>query len=182
MRRLLLLIVALVVVLCGRTADAEIIDRIMAVVNRQPILLSDVNAALTFRLIPAGEVVDPIASAVDRLIERALILEEVERFQPPEPAREEIDKRVDAIRQRLGSADAFARALASVGWTEDQLRAWLRDDLRSTTYVNQRFADADPDARETLIAEWVASLRRRAEVDVLYTAAIVSRVAARQDH
>jgi hypothetical protein len=123
---------------------------------------------MLFQFVPRPEAGDPLASTLDRLIERALILEEVERFQPPEPATEEIDTRIDAIRQRLGGLDGFQKALASVGMTEAQVRAQIRDDLRSVTYINQRFAEADAAARETLIAEWVGGLRRRAEVTVLY--------------
>jgi len=156
------------VFLCATALHAEVIDRMMATVNRQPILLSDVNAARMFQLAAAPDGGDPISSTLDRLIERALILEEVERYQPPEPAREEIDKRIEAIRQRMGTPDAFQRALATVGLSEEQLRGIIRNDLRITTYINERFAETEAGARETLIAEWVVSLRRRAEVNVLY--------------
>ncbi len=166
MRNMLGVVAALMCV--SMCLDAEVIDRMMATVNRQPILLSDVNAARLFHLAAAPDGGDPIASTLDRLIERALILEEVERYQPPEPAREEIDKRIEAIRQRFGMPDAFRRALATVGLTEEQLRGVIRNDLRITTYINERFAETDAGARETLIAEWVVSLRRRAEVNVLY--------------
>jgi hypothetical protein len=147
---------------------ADVIDRVMAVVNQQPILLSDVNAAILFQFVPRPEAGDPLASTLDRLIERALILDEVERYQPPEPAPEEIQKRIDAIQQRLGTAEAFQKALASVGMTDAQVRGHIRDDLRSVTYINQRFGESDPAARETLVAEWIAGLRRRADVSVLY--------------
>lgn len=151
-----------------QASAADVIDRVMAVVNRRPILLSDVNAAIEFQLVSRPEAGDPLASTLDRLIERALILEEVERYQPPEPAPEEIDRRVEAIRQRFAPPDPFQKALASVGMTEVQLRSHIRDDLRSVTYINQRFGESDPAARETLIAEWLAGLRRRADVTVLY--------------
>ena len=70
--------------------SAEVIDRIMAVVGNQPITLSDLNAGILFRFVdvPAGTR-DPLAFALDRLIERNLILTEVDRFQPPEPPLEE---------------------------------------------------------------------------------------------
>jgi hypothetical protein len=159
-----------IVVLAGvdRASAADVIDRVMAVVNREPMLLSDVNAAMLFQFVPRPEAGDPLASTLDRLIERALTLEEVERYQPPEPAAEEIDKRIDAIRQRFATADAFRKALAAVGMTDAQLRSHIRDDLRTVTYINQRFGESDPAARDTLIAEWVTSLRRRADVTVLY--------------
>jgi parvulin-like peptidyl-prolyl isomerase len=164
-----LLLVAVVALAAAVDASAaDVIDRVMAVVNRRPILLSDVNAAIEFQLVSRSEAGDPLASSLDRLIERALILEEVERYQPPEPAPEEIDKRIEAIQQRFATPDAFQKALASVGMREAQLRSHIRDDLRSVTYINQRFGESDPAARETLIAEWVAGLRRRADVTVLY--------------
>jgi hypothetical protein len=147
-----------------------VIDRIMAVVGGQPIMLSDVDAAIQFHLIdaPAGSA-DPRAAALDRLIQRTLILAEVERFQPPEPAPVEITVRVDEMERRAGSTAAFEQALAVTGLSRDQLRRYVRDDLRITTYLNQRFAAvADANERQAATAAWVAELRKRAEISVLY--------------
>ena len=152
---------------------AEIIDRIMAVVGGQPITLSDVNAALVFQLVqpPAGSA-DPLASVLDRLIDRNLMLAEVDRFQPPEPAPVEISLRIDELEQRAGSPAAFAQALAVTGTTRDQLRRHIRDDLRMATYLNQRFGTNPGLAdRVSAIAAWTAELRRRAEVIVQYQVA-----------
>lgn len=164
-------IVVLVLILAASTGmRAEIIDRIMAVVGGQPVTLSDVNAALTFGLArpPAGAR-DPLAYVLDRLIERNLMLAEVDRFQPPEPAPVEISLRIEELEQRAGSPEAFAKALAVTGATRDQLRRHVRDDLRMATYLNQRFG-TNPDLadRITAIAAWTAELRRRAEITVQY--------------
>lgn len=152
------------------TARAEIIERIMAVVGGQPVLLSDVNAALQFRQVdpPAGTA-DPLTYALDRLIERTLILAEVDRFQPPEPAPVEINLRVAELEQRAGSPAAFTKALAVTGMTPDRLRRLIRDDLRIETYLNQRFG-TNPNLAERRgsITSWIAELRRRAEITVLY--------------
>ena len=162
--------VVFVTLLLGTGARAEIIDRIMAVVNGQPITLSDVNASLQFHLVepPAGTR-DPLAYALDRLLERTLMLSEVDRFQPPEPATVEITTRVDALERRAGSAAAFDKALSVTGTSRDQLRRYIRDELRTTTYLNQRFGANTPEAeRSAAIAAWLADLRRRAEVTVQY--------------
>jgi hypothetical protein len=55
------------------------------------------------------------------------------------------------------------------GLTREQLRRRIRDDLRITTYLNQRFG-TNPDApeRTTAIAAWSAEIRRRADVIVQY--------------
>lgn len=159
-----------IVVLVATTARAELIDRIMAVVGGQPVTLSDVNAALQFRLVepPAGTR-DPRAYALDRLIERVLILNEVDRFQPPEPDPIEITIRVDELERGAGSAAAFERALNVTGMTREQLRRHIRDDLRTATYFNQRFgANTPPAERTAAIAAWLAELRRRAEITMQY--------------
>jgi len=161
-----------IVLLCGAPASAELIDRIMAVVSRQAITLSDVNAALLFQLVePPPGTPDPLAFVLDRLIDRTLMLAEVDRFQPPEPAPIEISLRLQEMEQRAGSAAAVARSLAVTGMTLDQLRAHIRDDLRITTYLNQRFGTSAGPERVEAIAAWVAELRRRAEITVQYQAA-----------
>ena len=163
-------IVVILLLVCARALHADVIDRIMAVVGGQPITLSDVNAALLFRLVdvPAGTP-DPIGYTLDRSIERTLILSEVERFQPPEPDPIEITIHIDEIERRFGSPAAFDKALAVTGTTRDQLRRYLRDDLRITTYLNQRFgASTDPAERRTAITTWLAELRKRADVTMLY--------------
>jgi hypothetical protein len=163
------IIVALLVLACSSWLHADIIDRIMAVVGGRPITLSDVTAALQFQLVePPSGTTDRVAYSVDRLIERTLILAEVERFQPPEPDPSEITSRVDALERRAGSPVAFDTLLGVAGMTRDQLRRHIRDDLRITTYTNQRFgANTPPAERETAIKSWVSELRRRADVTVM---------------
>ena len=91
--------------------SVEVIDRIMAVVLQQPILLSDVNAALSLQLVEVPpDTTNRLAVALDRLVERTLMLSEVERYQPPEPAAAEIDARIAEIARRVGSADAMRKS------------------------------------------------------------------------
>jgi len=149
-------------------ASVAVIDRIMAVIAGQPITLSDVNAAIAFGIVPAppsGEA-DPAGYALNRLIERALVLTEVERYQPPEPDKSEIESRLAGMKERAGAS--FAQTLKATGVTEDGLRRYIRDDLRIQTYMNQRFGALDPGTRAQLMADWLTGLRRRSDVMVLY--------------
>ena len=149
-----------------------VIDRIMAVVASQPIMQSDVTAAQTFHLvdIPAGTA-DPTLYVLRQLIRRTLILAEVDRLQPPLPDEIEITIRVDAIEKREGSAAAFDRALAVTGMTRDQLRRFIRDDLRIRTYLLERFGADRPEPEFTAAVDaWVLELRRRTQITVLYQA------------
>jgi hypothetical protein len=144
---------------------AQWLDRIVAVVDGAPITQSDVAAAMQLGRVARGPG-DPVSAAVDALVERRLMLEEVDRYAPPDPPEAEIIRRVEEIRVRAG--DRFAAVLADVGLTEAQLRREVRDDLRIDAYLQQRFGTTQPsEERAQMIRDWVAGLRRRANINIL---------------
>lgn len=189
----------------GSAAPAsEIVDRVLAVVNATVITQSDVNAAIRLGLAGAAPGAEPNA-VLERLIERTLIVGEVNRYGPPDPSEAEIDDRLRKAGERFASAAEMDAAFAEVGLSRDQLRAVLRDELRIEAYLQQRFAaalqpsdaeimdyyrghprmfmrnglaltyqEAQADARAALVAErraalvreWVAGLRRRADITI----------------
>jgi hypothetical protein len=124
----------------GGQAAGELIERTLAIVGGQVITLSDVRTALALRLIEPSNPQTDVAAGAARLVERALVLREVQRYAPPEPAELLIDEQLDVIRGRFSAPALFARALADGGFTEARLRTWIRDDLRIAAYLNQRFA------------------------------------------
>jgi hypothetical protein len=144
----------------AQPAGAELVERTLAIVGGNAITLSDVRAALALGLVAQATDVD---AATESLVERALKLREVERYAPPEPEVARIDARIADIRERLGTAQVDA-ILAAGGITEARFRSWIRDDLRIATYVDQRFAADGPERRDSLIADWVADLRRRTAI------------------
>ncbi len=159
---------ALVLLVGVSVARAETIDRVLAVVAGQIITLSDVTAARDLGLQSPANAADPIRAVLSKLMDRELVLAEVERYAPPEPAADALDREVERIRGRFLSAAAFDAALAQSGLDERRLREIVRQDLRIRAYEDQRFAAADPERRQTLIDEWVAGLRRRTDIIDLY--------------
>jgi hypothetical protein len=155
------------VVLAARGVGAETIDRVLAVVAGQIITLSDVTAARELQLETADNAADPIRAVLSKLIDRELVIAEVDRYAPPDPPPDAIERELAAIRARFPSTDAFETALARSGIDERHVRETIRQNLRIRTYIDQRFSPAD-ERRPALIAEWVAGLRRRADVVDLY--------------
>ena len=124
-------------------ARADVIDRILAVVGRELITLSDVTAALKLGLVPPPPPgADAVRDTLDALIARQLELVEANRYQPPEPPAADIEARLDAIRSRAGTPEALSATLAQSGLLEEQLRSRLRDDLRIEGFLAQRFGSA----------------------------------------
>ena len=209
------LLIVFSLVLTGR---AEIIDRILAVVEGQLITLSDVRAVTRLGLEPGSEAVDPTRRVLDALIDRQLMLVEVERYAPPEPSAELVEGRLKALHARFPDMLAFVTTLHQVGMTEEHLRRYVRDALRIEAYLQQRFSAAiQPtddeiagyyrlhadeytregklaqyadvraavrarfieERRDVLVREWLAGLRRRADIVDLYVLAPGSSPAPR---
>jgi hypothetical protein len=151
------------------TARAEIIDRALAVVAGVVITQSDAVAASELGIVTNEATDDPIGGILAQLVERQLVLIEVDRSAPPEPSAEAVDRRLQAIRARFASTAAYEAVLRRSGIDETRLRQTLRDQLRIEAYLDQRFS-APPltvERRAELIKEWVAGLKRRADISYL---------------
>ncbi len=143
----------------------EIIDRVLAIVAGDVITQSDVLLARDLQLVSTGSASDPTREILTALVERALVLSEVERYAPPEPASGEIDRRIQTIRTRFQTPEAFEAALARAGLEDRHLREILRQDLRIEAYLAERFPSA---GRGALVRDWIAGLRRRSDIVDLY--------------
>lgn len=117
----------------------ELLERTLAIVGGAVVTQSDVSLALTLGLVegPAAASAD---SALAALVDRWLMLHEVARFAPAEPAATAVEARLAALRARAGDADVIARRLSEAGRAASYLAAWVRDDLRIAAYLEQRFA------------------------------------------
>jgi len=124
----------LAVVLAAPAAAQTLLDRVAARVNGSVILLSDVRAAVALGLVEA-----PLDSdeAVEQMVQRTLLVEEVNRFPPPDPPAEAVDAELARLRARAGgSLDELER---TTGLAADHVRLMARDRLRIQTYIDQRF-------------------------------------------
>ena len=119
----------------GLAAAAQtLLDRVVARVNGTVILLSDVRAAAMFGLIDAPP---DSEDAVEQMVQRALLVEEVNRFPPPEPTADAVNAELARLRQRAGtSLEEVERA---TGLTAANVRLLARDRLRIQGYIDQRF-------------------------------------------
>ncbi len=135
-------------------------------VSGQVILASDVRAFLDLGLHEHGlwEIREQDSAvregaALNRLIERRLALDEVNRFRQVLPAAASVDEYLEAVRARFADEDAFAAVLSAVGLDLEDLRQIIRDDIRIEAYVAERLG-----GRAELVEDWIAGLLRRADV------------------
>ena len=117
----------------------ELLDRVLARVEGEPVTLSDARAAIGLGLVESTPGTDPVLLAMRQLIVRRLGLAEVARFAPPEPDPAMLDGEVHALRARAGSAAQLAELERLTGVGEAQIREIARDNLRIQAYLNGRF-------------------------------------------
>ena len=114
------------------TGQQLLLDRVLARVEGNAITQTDVRAAVGLGVASGNE-----DAALQAVIDRYLLLAEVQRFPPPEPAAAAVDAEVAALRARAGSA--LTALMQATGLDEPRLREPARENLRIAGYLAQRF-------------------------------------------
>jgi peptidyl-prolyl cis-trans isomerase SurA len=133
-------------------AAPVVLDRVVAVVNNQAILTSDIDDEIRLSVLDPGRGglgVLTRARALDQLIGRALIQQQIrqEDAQAAEPSQDEVDARLMEIRTELPAcvrgncaSDAGWKAfLAAHGLTQEHVENYLRYRLQILRFIEQRF-------------------------------------------
>jgi hypothetical protein len=114
-----------------------LLDRVAARVNGTAITLTDVRAALALGIVEAPAGPDRESVATDQLINRQLVLAEVARFAPSEPAAAAVASESEVLAARAGAG--LTALMASTGIDQAGIRDIARDNLRIQSYIDQRF-------------------------------------------
>jgi len=115
----------------------QLVDRVLARVGTVAVTLTDVRAAVGLGLVEIGPGENRDEVALSRAIDRQLILSEVARFPPAEPAADAVAQEVAAMKKHAGSGlDAL---MAANGIDESKLAELARETLRIRAYISQRF-------------------------------------------
>lgn len=122
-------------------APATLVDRVVAVVDEDPILDSDIERVVRLGLLPAvaaESVAEERRRALDLAIEQKLRLHEVDRFGFEETPLALLDRQMEEVRSRFPAEEAFRAELARLGLDETALRQLLARQLSVLAYVEER--------------------------------------------
>ena len=126
-------------------ARAEIVDRIVAVVNEEIITLSELDEACLplFRKYLAG-VRDPLEESeivrkirrqvLERLIEEKLIAQEVKKYHI-EVGEEEVDQFIQNVKAQIGGEEALQEYLKAQGLSLSEYRKRVKEQLKKLKLV-----------------------------------------------
>jgi len=116
-------------------------DKVLAVVDQEPILKSDVDRVIKLGLQQPnqGETADAFHRRVlNDLIEERLRFHEIDKFGFAQVPVDEIEKNVAKIRAHFPDDASFQKALREVGLDANKLRQLVAHQLLVLTYVDER--------------------------------------------
>ena len=162
-------VMVLVLLVAGNlfAQQPETIDRIIATVNRTPVLLSEWVDGVRFEAFSRGRPPQSFSeeerqAALTRLIDRMLLLQQMQADYSP--TDEEVKARVAEIRKQLGVENSdvvWQQLFAQYGMTADELTADVENQMKIMRFVDLRLRptirvdrqDIDQYYRETLVPE-----------------------------
>ena len=122
-------------------SEETLVDRVVAVVDEDPIFLSDLQRSIGLGLARPrpGESRDVLMRRVlDGLIDGRLRLHEIQRFEFGPLPPTELEAQVEAVRKSFPTPEAYRVRLQELGIDDDGVRQILARQLRILVYVEQR--------------------------------------------
>jgi hypothetical protein len=122
-------------------APAKLEDRVLAVVDEDPILASDLNRVIALGLKAKNPGEDDTAfrrRVLNDLIEERLRFHEIDRFGFGEVPVAEIDKQLAVVRARFKDEPTFQKTLKDLNLTVKDLRQLVARQLMVLTYVDEQ--------------------------------------------
>ncbi len=120
------------------SSQPELVDRIVAIIDRDVVTLSEAEQAAGFLELRGIDNVE-LADVVERLIEARLIERDVLRFTDDPLPEERVLEAVASLREAFGTEDAFEAMLTERSVSEQELFSELRRQLTVTRYLERRF-------------------------------------------
>lgn len=148
----------------GSLVEQEVVDRIVARIENDVILLSDVRALGRYQQFLDGKS-ETDAQILDRLIDQWIVRTEADVSHSPHPSETDIDRGLSRVRNSFGSEQEYEARRKQARLTEQDIRGMVSSQLYLSNYLDSRFRPAvqiDPK-----------------EIKDFYQNAVVSRAKAR---
>jgi hypothetical protein len=165
----------------------EIIDGVIATVNRKPVLLSDWDDAVRFEAfmqqkpLRAVTEADRVA-ALQRLIDRRLLAIQMINPDYLAPSRDEVHGGVEKLRAQIPGAEdeqGWQAVMAAYGFTQRGIEACLRSEMQMMNFVEVRLRPnihVQPEEVEAYYRAQVLPDLEKAGVKVVTLQEVASRI------
>lgn len=177
-----LFLTGLLLLLFPGYAKGFVADRIIAVVSKEVIALSDVKEYET--LFPAKPGEDQ-ATGLNRLVEQKILVAEARRLEILPPTEEELVVAYQNLENRHGGPEDFQKIKTAMNLSDEEIRYYLRARLHVDKFIDQRirfFVFATPrevEAFRKKFPEYYAHLQEEERLQAIQGAIIEKKAAAK---
>lgn len=119
----------------------EVVDRIVARVENDVILSSDVRALSRYQQFLDGNS-ETDAQILDRLIDQWIVRTEADVSHSPRPSEADIDRGLSRVRNSFDSEQEYEARRKQASLTEQDVRAMVASQLYLSNYLDSRFRPA----------------------------------------
>ncbi len=125
----------------GRSHAQDVIDRIVARVETDIILLSDVRQLNRYQVFLDGKA-QTDEDILNRLIDQWIVRSEAGVARFPQPSDEDVNRSIERLKRSFSSPEEFQLRQKNSGLSEDDIRRFVRAQLYLSNYLDSRFRPA----------------------------------------
>jgi len=125
----------------GRAHAQEVVDRIVARVETDIILLSDVRQLSRYQTFLDGKPQSD-ADILNRLIDQWIVRSEAGVARFPQPSEEDVNRSIERLKRSFSSPEEFQTRQKQSGISDDEIRRFVRAQLYLSNYLDSRFRPA----------------------------------------
>jgi Zn-dependent M16 (insulinase) family peptidase len=130
--------VALLLVATPWLAAQQLLDRMVARVENDIILLSDVRELSRYQQFVDGKA-ESDKEILDRLIDQWIVRNEAKAALFPQPSEEDVDRSLRRLKRSFSSPEAFEERKKQSGLTDEDILHMLKSQLYLSNYLDTRF-------------------------------------------
>jgi uncharacterized protein YlxP (DUF503 family) len=119
-------------------ASQEIVDRIVARVDTDIILLSDIQELERYQTFVDGKS-ESESQILDRLIDQWIVRNEAKAALFPQPSSEEVQRSLERLKRSFSTPEAFADREKATGLRDEDITRMLTRQLYLSSYLDSRF-------------------------------------------
>jgi hypothetical protein len=129
----------LILLVAVRVVDAqELIDRIVARVENDIILLSDIRELARYQLFAEGKS-EPDDQLLNRLVDQWIVRNEAKLALFPQPKPEDVERSLARLKRTFSSPEEFEERKKQSGLSDDDMVRLLKSQLYLSNYLDTRF-------------------------------------------
>jgi parvulin-like peptidyl-prolyl isomerase len=139
MRRCATFVLILILLTAGRWSFAqEVVDRIVARVENDVILLSEIRELSHYQTFVDGKSQSD-SQILELLIDQWIVRNEAGVSRIAQPSDEDVERSLTRLKRSFSSPEEFEERLKQSGLTEDELRQMTKSLLYLSNYLDTRF-------------------------------------------